>query len=1798
MLITSFIFVSASWTGVAIQEEIFNNEDHIIVKEGESIQAAIDGADEGDTILLWSGTYKENFTIDKPLILIGNGTDETIVDGMGENIVITVKANRTHLSGFTVKNSTIDEVDKGFGILVGGTDMGDIIPTIDCIIENIQFVKNDHGLGLRNTHETLILNNTFVENNVGLDLLLSDNNYICDNNISYNKNGLNLTDSNNNILFRNEIVSNENQAYDNGENDWDAGDPAEDGEGGNYWSDYHGENRGDGIGYEPYMFDYNQDNYPWIYSDMLLDLTGFNVSVENITAGESPIIDIYEAVDKHGELLEGENKVLIEIQNTTVAENLTFADGDAEYTWDPINKTGEYDANITIDSVTKTDSFLVLSNNAIDFKVSVEKLPAGEQPLIEIYDAHDKHDNSLKGRYDVSITIDDNTKNQTLTFGNGKASYVWDPVLKAGEYTAEVTIDEVTRSDSFIVYISEIVEFAVSVENITAGENPVVQIYYAVDEYENHMEGDYTVAIEIDGNEITEELYFESGAVNYTWTTLTDADEYIAEVTIDKVIEIDTFSVFSGEAYIFEVSVGDISAGEQPLIEIHDAEDEYENDLYGEYLVNITIEDVTKEETLFFESGDTEYIWDPISKAGEFTAEVTIDEVTKTDSFYVDTSDTGNFAISVDDITAGLQPVIQIYDAEDEHGNSLEGYHSVVMEIDSENINEELYFKSGVANYTWNTITKTGEYTAKVTIDEVTRTDSFVVSNGNIHDFNVLINNISAGEQPTIEIYNTVDEFDNRVHGKYLVSITIDGVSEDTILTFENGSSEHVWNALETAGDYVGEVDIGDVIRTDTFHVHITYTDEFQILINNITAGEQPVIKIYNVEDEYGNLLEGDHTVEIKVDNESTIEELDFDSGDATFLWNSLTKTGEYVVEVTIDDLTRYDAFQVFSGNAYDFNVRVRNISAGEKPVVEIYGSVDGYGNLLEGGYNVSIRMDNDKVIENLYLESGSLNYTWNNLTRSGEYVVEVNINGVVNSDNFIVHNTKIIEFRIFVDDITAGEKPVIEIYDAKDEYGNSINGTLNVTIKIDSMMSENILEFDTGSAEYIWEPITTSDEYTVEVIISEINEIYTFFVDIGEVIDFEIDVDDILAGETPNINIYNAEDEFGNLMEGDCEVTIDINGEKITEELLFESGTANYFWTDITEAGEYTFEVNIHGVVRVHSFLVNTTVIFDFQVSVESITAGEDLIIELHDAVDKYGNYIDGEYDVTILIDDGGNLTEKLKFTGGYAEKTWYNLTIAENYTVVVIIEGIERFDEFYVNHGVPNSIVVSPQQSTIDAGQAQSYTVVSYDEFGNRIGNVTSEIIWSDNIGVSTWTDNKITTEKAGTWEIIAKYGEIIGNAELTVEPGPIDSIKTSPSNSEITAGETQLYNVLAYDEFGNLVGDVTHSSILVVESGAGGKWHTSSRGRVYTSSNAGTWYVIGLYDTITDYAELTVKPGPIDHIDIEPTNSIIQAGTSVEYTAIAYDHLGNEVEVVTSRAVWSSKPEGGGYWEENVYNSQTSGNWTINAEFEDFTATTYLTVNPGEVEYLVIKPDRSTITAGETQAYTAIAYDKHDNRIGDVTEYVNWFVETGSGGNWTDNVYNSENPGEWTVTGNYEDIDGHVNLTVEPIDLIEFTPVDLILIVDPVIGEAPLNITISVGAENIGDVEGSIEILIDGVVVETLSISDRNDLQFVYQCTEPGEYLISFGDLNETVTVEEEEIPQDDDSTIDDEIDEGNQDVQEESTSKIADFLSKYSGILILIILISIAIMMILLRVNDRFGKKITRKKKSWFDKIFGR
>ena len=172
------------------------------------IQDAIDIANNGDTIIISSGTYTENVNVYKELTIIsesGNPADTIIQAADPNDHLFHVTADNVTISGFTI-------IDAAGSSYYANLYMGLLLEEVNyCNITNNKLSNNNVGIFLSSSSNNTLINNNASNNDYGIWLWDSNkNNTLRDNIVNSNDgSGIRLEDfSNNNKLINNTANSN------------------------------------------------------------------------------------------------------------------------------------------------------------------------------------------------------------------------------------------------------------------------------------------------------------------------------------------------------------------------------------------------------------------------------------------------------------------------------------------------------------------------------------------------------------------------------------------------------------------------------------------------------------------------------------------------------------------------------------------------------------------------------------------------------------------------------------------------------------------------------------------------------------------------------------------------------------------------------------------------------------------------------------------------------------------------------------------------------------------------------------------------------------------------------------------------------------------------------------------------------------------------------------------------------------------------------------------------------------------------------------------------------------------------------------------------------------------------------------------------------------------------------------------------------------------------------------------------------------------------------------------------------
>jgi len=420
-----------------------------------------------------------------------------------------------------------------------------------------------------------------------------------------------------------------------------------------------------------------------------------------------------------------------------------------------------------------------------------------------------------------------------------------------------------------------------------------------------------------------------------------------------------------------------------------------------------------------------------------------------------------------------------------------------------------------------------------------------------------------------------------------------------------------------------------------------------------------------------------------------------------------------------------------------------------------------------------------------------------------------------------------------------------------------------------------------------------------------------------------------------------------------------------------------------------------------------------------DSITAGS---TETYTAMatDAYGNTWDVTGSVTWSITSGAG--------GSWVQSTGtYTSAKTGSWTVKALSGSVFGTASLTVTgHGSVSSIVVSPSSPSIAAGNSQAFTATASDGLGNS-WDVTGSVTWSITSGAGgSWVQSTgtYTSAKTGSWTVKADDGAgHTDTASLTVNhAATISSIAVSPSSATVTAGASQDYTATAYDSHGNSW-DVTDSVTWSISSGAGGSWSSN----VYTSHTAGpSWTVTASYSGKQATATLTVNAAGAASFVVSGFPSPTVAGAAHSVTVTAKDVYGNTVTgyagtvAITSSDSQAVLPANAGLTRgigSFTVILKTAGSQSITATDTVTSSITGLqngiTVTAAGLDHIVISPTSLSIVAGNSQAFTAEAFDQYGNSRGGVTSSATF---TAPGASVTGNSVYATAVGSYTVTATY--------------------------------------------------------------------------------------------------------------------------------------------------------------------------------------
>jgi hypothetical protein len=436
-------------------------------------------------------------------------------------------------------------------------------------------------------------------------------------------------------------------------------------------------------------------------------------------------------------------------------------------------------------------------------------------------------------------------------------------------------------------------------------------------------------------------------------------------------------------------------------------------------------------------------------------------------------------------------------------------------------------------------------------------------------------------------------------------------------------------------------------------------------------------------------------------------------------------------------------------------------------------------------------------------------------------------------------------------------------------------------------------------------------------------------------------------AGASTPLHVIG-EDKFGNSV--DTEVAWSLTDPELGR--ISGDGTLTAM-----KAGEAMVLATSRNLVDKASLVVKKSELASIQVLPQSSTlkAGDKIQFQAC-GMDAGGNELDVspawsvEGDVGV-IDQDGNFEGRTKGSG----------KILAN---VGDLSGEASVD---VTAGTPDEIIVEPVSLDLSASESQKVSVQVKDEFGNLLENAS--YAWALSSDLGTMEEGDIFyAHTVGEGELKITCGAVSTRLPVIVHPGPLNQILVLPESLETEAGSETTLKAEGFDIHGNKV------SIEPAWSVTGGLGVFSEPG-VFQAMHSGNGYICAAVDAIVGTAGITVKPGPVAKIEVLPANTQVEAGSELDFTATAYDALGNEVPVeyewtVADAQTAAISPQG-------TFVSRTAHRTEVFAASGDVKGRAEVEIVPAEPIEIQVMPSEVFMKAGESKNLAVFGLDRFGNK-----------------------------------------------------------------------------------------------------------------------------------------------------------------------------------------------------------------------------
>ncbi len=279
-----------------------------------------------------------------------------------------------------------------------------------------------------------------------------------------------------------------------------------------------------------------------------------------------------------------------------------------------------------------------------------------------------------------------------------------------------------------------------------------------------------------------------------------------------------------------------------------------------------------------------------------------------------------------------------------------------------------------------------------------------------------------------------------------------------------------------------------------------------------------------------------------------------------------------------------------------------------------------------------------------------------------------------------------------------------------------------------------------------------------------------------------------------------------------------------------------------------------------------------------------------------------------------------------------------------------------------------------------------------------------------------------------------------------GVLQSIAVTPTNATIALGTVRQFTATGTYSDGTTTTTQNISNIVTWNSSNTNVATITISGAV-TAVKTGTSTITATLGAISGSTGVTVNAANLSSIAIQPGDTTIAEGTTIQFTAIGTFSDGS-TRNITNQVTWSSSNPAAATIQNSTASGVAPGQSTITATLGSTSGTETLTVSDATIQSIAVTPSGRSIAAG-TQLVMMATGVFSDSSQQDITNDVTWASSntafaTVSNNPGSQGLVTAVKTGSVTIKATFDAVSGSAPLTVDSATLtsIALTPATFLL------------------------------------------------------------------------------------------------------------------------------------------------------------